>query len=262
MYTVFQQEVALRLGIEPQNVRVEMGDTRLPSGPLAGGSTGSASGCCAIMLACEKLLAQLHISIAADKFTRQAAFEKLKVGSVEALGDYAPPGSKTGSTAGAYQGKPEISGGVHGPKTMFAFGAEFVEVRINLRTREIRCPRIVGAFAAGRILNPRLAHSQLMGGMIWGISSALHEATEIDQREARYVNDNLAEYLIPVNADIGEVTVIMVPEIDTEVNAAGVKGVGELGNVGTAAAIANAVYHATGKRFRKLPIRIEDLIGT
>ena len=129
-------------------------------------------------------------------------------------------------------------------------------------TREIRVPRMVGAFAAGRLMNTRTARSQLMGGMIWGISSALHEATEIDQRNARYVNDNLADYLVPVNADVEEVEVILVPEEDHDVNPAGVKGLGELANVGTAAAIANAVYHATGMRIRKLPIRIEDILQT
>jgi xanthine dehydrogenase YagR molybdenum-binding subunit len=143
---------------------------------------------------------------------------------------------------------------------MFAFGAEFVEVRIHARTREIRVPRMTGAFAAGRIMNTRTAHSQLMGGMIWGVSSALHEATEIDKRTARYVNDNLADYIMPVNADIGTVDVIMVPEVDEAVNPAGVKGLGELGNVGTAAAVSNAVFHATGKRIRELPIRLEKLI--
>jgi xanthine dehydrogenase YagR molybdenum-binding subunit len=99
-----------------------------------------------------------------------------------------------------------------------------------------------------------------VGGMIWGASSALHEQTVIDRKRARYVNDNLADYLVPVNADIGEVEVILVPEHDPAVNPAGVKGIGELGNVGTAAAISNAVYHATGRRIRKLPIRIEDLL--
>jgi len=97
--------------------------------------------------------------------------------------------------------------------------------------------------------------------MIWGVSSALHEATEIDRQRARYVNDNLADYRIPVNADIDEVEVILVPEIDEDVNPAGIKGLGELANVGTAAAIANAVYDATGIRVRDLPIRIEDLLG-
>ena len=127
-------------------------------------------------------------------------------------------------------------------------------------TREIRVPRIVGAFAVGRVMNTRTARSQLMGGMIWGIGSALHEATEIDVRSARYVNDNLADYSMPVNADIQQVEIILVPEVDRDVNPAGVKGLGELANVGTAAAIANAVYHATGKRIRQLPIRIENLL--
>ena len=109
-------------------------------------------------------------------------------------------------------------------------------------------------------MNTRTARSQYMGGMIWGISSALHEATEIDKARARYVNDNLADYLVPVNADIDRVEVILVPEEDHEVNPAGVKGIGELANVGTAAAVANAVYHAIGIRIRELPIRIEKLL--
>jgi len=109
-------------------------------------------------------------------------------------------------------------------------------------------------------MNPRTTRSQYMGGMIWGISSALHEATEIDAARARYVNDNFADYLIPVNADIGEMDIILVPEEDSSVNPAGVKGLGELANVDTAAAVSNAVYYATGKRSRQLPIRIEDLL--
>jgi xanthine dehydrogenase YagR molybdenum-binding subunit len=115
-------------------------------------------------------------------------------------------------------------------------GAEFVEVRINAATREIRVPRMVGAFAAGRLMNTRTVHSQLMGGMIWGISSALHEATEIDKRNARYVNDNLADYMVPVNADVEEVKILLVPEEDLDVNPIGTKGLDELANVGTAAA--------------------------
>jgi xanthine dehydrogenase YagR molybdenum-binding subunit len=117
-------------------------------------------------------------------------------------------------------------------------------------------------FAAGRIMNTRTARSQLMGGLIWGVSSALHEATEIDPRNARTVNRDLQDYLVPVNADVGSVDVIMLPEVDTTVNPAGVKGLGELGNVGTNAAVANAVFHATGIRVRNLPIRLEDLLST
>src|SRR6201995_5620513 len=121
-------------------------------------------------------------------------------------------------------------GGPKGEKLMYAFGAEFVEVRVHARTREIRVPRLVGAFAAGRIMNTRTARSQMMGAMIWGVSSALHEATEIDPRNARYINDNLADYLVPVNADIQQLEVVLVPEEDSFVNPAGVKGIGELGN--------------------------------
>ncbi|MEO8040912.1 MAG: molybdopterin cofactor-binding domain-containing protein, partial [Betaproteobacteria bacterium] len=106
----------------------------------------------------------------------------------------------------------------------------------------------------------RTARSQLMGGMIWGIGSALHEQTTVDPRAARYLNNDLAEYLVPVNADIQALEVILVPEIDHHVNPAGVKGLGELGNVGTAAALSNAVFHATGRRIRNLPIRLEDLL--
>ena len=145
-------------------------------------------------------------------------------------------------------------------KTMFAFDAEFVEVRVHARTREIRVPRIVGAFSAGCIMNPCTAHSQLLGGLIWGIGSALHEHTEIDKPEARYVNDNLEDYLTPVNADICQVDLVLVPEVDDEVDPADAKGIGELANVGTAVAIANAVFHATGRRIRALPITIDMLI--
>ena len=144
-------------------------------------------------------------------------------------------------------------------KIAYAFGAEFVEVRINRWTHEIRVPRLLGAFAAGHIMNPRTARSQLMGGLIWGMSSALLEATELDDRYARYVNDNLADYLVPVNADVPNVEVIMLAEQDDHINPAGVKGIGELGNVGTNAAICNALFHATGRRLRKLPVRLEQL---
>ena len=143
----------------------------------------------------------------------------------------------------------------------YAYGAEFVEVRVHAATREIRVPRMVGAFAAGHIMNPRTARSQYLGGMIWGVSSALHEETEIDRLRGRYVNRNLADYLVPVNADVEEVEVILVPEVDNEINPAGIKGIGELANVGTAAAVANAVYHATGMRIRDLPIRLEKLLA-
>jgi xanthine dehydrogenase YagR molybdenum-binding subunit len=187
-------------------------------------------------------------------------FSRLGAESLEEEAEWLPPGVPAEAGRELPKGKLQIVGGPTAERLMFAFGAEFVEVRIHARTREIRVPRMVGAFAAGRIMNPRTARSQYMGGMIWGLGSALHEETEIDRRTARYVNANIAEYLIPVNADIGSVEVILVPEVDDEVNPAGVKGIGEIGIVGTAAAVASAVHHATGVRVRKLPIRVEDVL--
>lgn len=262
-YTVMAQVAAETLSIKPEQVSVAMGDTLLPPGPVSGGSVTTASACSAVKLACQQVLVRLALPAGATLAQRTAAFEKLKLGAVEEIGNFVPVTSRSKTTAGLYKGSADITGGANvgnDAKTMFAFGAEFVEVRVHSRTREVRVPRIVGAFAAGRIMNPRTAHSQLMGGMIWGIGSALHEHTEIDKREARYMNDNLAEYLIPVNADIVRVDVILVPEVDNDVNPAGAKGIGELANVGTAAAVANAVFHATGKRIRELPITIDKLI--
>jgi xanthine dehydrogenase YagR molybdenum-binding subunit len=161
-----------------------------------------------------------------------------------------------------YDGRPLMSRGDNRRDvTAYAFGAHCVEVRVHSLTREIRVPRVVSAFASGNIINPTTAHSQYMGGVIWGISSALHEATEVDPASARLINANLADYMVPVNADAPSIEVIMVPEHDTRVNPLGVKGIGEIGIVGMNAAIANAVYHATGKRLRELPIRAEQLLS-
>ncbi len=258
--TVMGQVASEALGIPLDLIEVEMGDSRLPPGPVAGGSQTTASGGSAVKAACDKVAARFGNRMPAPGKPLEDAFTRLGVGVIEEYAEWAPPKSK-GSVARLYQG--QMSGGAEGeekPILAFAYGAEFVEVRIHRRTKEIRVPRILGAFTAGRIMNPRTARSQLMGGLIWGISSALHEATEIDEKRARYVNDNLSEYLIPVCADIRSVEVIMLPEEDDQVPM-GAKGVGELGNVGTNAAIANAVYHATGKRIRDLPITIDKLIA-
>ena len=268
-YTVLGQTAAERLGVPMAHVAVELGDTTLPAAPVAGGSNTTASGCNAVIKACDAIRARLTPPAATTGGNTGTgtgnnigdAFHRLGVGAIEEYAEYLPPGAKPEAMAQLYHGKPYLGGGSKGEKLMYALGAEFVEVRVHRMTREIRVPRIVGAFAAGHIVNTRTARSQLMGGMIWGISSALHEATEIDPRNARYVNDNLADYLIPVNADIQALEVILVPERDTFVNAAGIKGLGELGNVGTAAAVANAVYHATGIRVRQLPIRLEKLMA-
>src|SRR3984957_15220526 len=190
-----------------------------------------------------------------------AAAEDRGMGALEKYAESVPHGVAKDGVQALYKGAAQPMGGARlKDRIQFAFGAQFVEVRIHSRTREIRVPRMVGAFASGRILNPRTAHSQYMGGMIWGFGSALHEQTEIDPRTPRYVNTTLAADMIPVNADVGEVRIIMVPEEDRLINPLGVKGIGEIGIVGTSAALANAIYHATGQRLRDLPLRIDSLV--
>lgn len=143
---------------------------------------------------------------------------------------------------------------------MHAHGAVFAEVKVDPDLGQIRLTRMVGAFAAGRIINPRLVCSQLLGGMIWGMSFALQEEAVIDRRSGRVMNANLAEYRVPVNADVPSLDVITVDEHDSFVNALGIKGVGEIGITGSAGAVANAVWHATGVRVRRFPIKLDDLL--
>jgi len=135
----------------------------------------------------------------------------------------------------------------------------FAEVKVDPELGQVRVTRLVGAFAAGRVINPRLVRSQYYGGMIWGMSFALHEHAVIDRRSGRILNANLADYHVPVNADIPSVEALVIDEHDPHVNALGIKGVGEIGITGSAGAVANAVWHATGVRMRRFPIRIEDL---
>lgn len=285
-YTVIGQAAAEKLGVPFENVAVFVGDSDLPPAPVAGGSNSTASTCSTVMMVCDKIRQRLFQALnpnegMVDKaketvglgvtpvtdaahsnrsFDREKAFDALGTSVVEEYGEWKPDGAPMDSFPAMHKGQMRMVGGpdLNG-KIAYAFGAEFVEVRINKWTREIRVPRLLGAFAAGRIMNPRTAHSQLMGGLIWGMSSALLEATEIDERTARYVNGNLADYLLPVNADVQNVQVLMLPERDDQVNPAGVKGLGELANVGTNAAVCNAIFNATGQRIRKLPVRLENI---
>lgn len=143
---------------------------------------------------------------------------------------------------------------------MHAYGAQFVEVRVNADTGEVRVPRLVGVFATGRIMNAKTARSQFLGGMTMGLSMALHEESVLDPRFGDYVNHDFAEYHIATNADVGTIDVTWIDEDDPHVNPMGAKGIGEIGIVGTAAAIANAVYHATSIRIRDLPITLDKLL--
>ncbi len=293
--TVLAITAADRLGLEPERVEVRLGDSDLPAAGLAAGSSHTAGIANALALACEEVRARVARAATAandgpfagrDPATlgfaggalrgADGAAEPLAAalarvapaasgsppGAVEGYAEHVPHGAPPDAARKAREGQPTVIGGAQlKDRIQYGFGAQFAEVRVHARTGEVRVPRLVGAFAAGRIVNPRTARSQLMAGMIWGIGSALHEGTEIDRRTARYANTNLAEYLIAVNADVGAVEVVMLPEEDALVNPLGIKGVGELGCVGTSAAIANAVFHATGRRVRHLPIRVESLLA-
>jgi xanthine dehydrogenase YagR molybdenum-binding subunit len=284
-YTTVAVVAARALGLPTADVTVHMGDSDLPPIMIAGGSNNAASASLVVAKASEQLrdtIAQAAVKDPRSSFhgvdPASLQLRELKlVGNgheeslqtaiaraghrLEAYAENVPPGLPPSAISDMTKGQPKMLGGSSRKDvTAYAFGAHFVELRVHSRTREVRVGRTVSAFAAGTIINAMTAHSQFMGGTIWGLSSALHEETEIDAKSARYVNDNLADYLIPVNADVPNIEIIMVPEADDRVNALGIKGIGEIGIVGMNAAVANAVYNATGKRIRSLPIRPEKLL--
>jgi xanthine dehydrogenase YagR molybdenum-binding subunit len=263
-----------------------MGDSDLPPVMIAGGSNNAASATNVVAKACEDIRSRIasaavaapdspfhgddpatlklinrQLADAAGR-TEELATAAARAGHrIEVYAENIPKGLPPTAIADMSKGKPVmLSGSGRKDATAFAFGAHFVEVRVQRCTREIRVVRVVSAFAAGTIIDAQAAHSQFMGGVIWGLSSALLEETELDPTAARFVNTNLADYLVPVNADVPSIEVIIVPEQDATVNPLGVKGIGEIGIVGMNAAVANAVFNATGKRVRELPIRPEKLI--
>ncbi len=216
------------LGVDPSRVRVHVGDTDLPQAGVAGGSMGTTSWGMAVDKACRQLL--------------------------EAI-DRAGDGASAQRTEVTVDTRADIE--AQSERSRHAFGAQFVEARVDIDTGEVRVPRMVGVFAAGRIVNARTAHSQLIGGMTMGLSMALHEDGVPDAAFGGFANHDLSTYHVATVADVGDIDVSWIDEVDDDVNPIGTKGIGEIGIVGTAAAVANAVYHATGVRVRDLPITPE-----
>ncbi len=261
-YTVMTQVAADELGLPMERVRAELGDSLLPPAPVSGGSQTTASVGSAVYAACKALLGKAIEMAVADKASPLFGLPPSTIvaqnGGLVSQTDAARGESfaqllgrhKTTALEAYATAKPDEED----PYSKHAFGAQFAEVRVDADLGIVRVSRMVGAFASGRILNAKTARSQYLGGMVWGVAMALHEETRTDVRTGRITTANLADYLVPVNADIQAIDVIIVPEDDEHVNPIGVKGIGEIGIVGGAAAIANAVYNATGNRIRDLPI--------
>jgi xanthine dehydrogenase YagR molybdenum-binding subunit len=220
--TVLTQIAADALDADPAQVRLEIGDSDFGQAALAGGSMGTASWGTAVVRACEALRAQGEGEVTVDTADEIKAQAKL---------------------------------------SRHAFGAQFVEVRVDADSGEVRVPRVLGVFGVGRVINPTTARSQFVGGMIQGLSMALQEESVMDRAFGDYLNHDLAQYHVPVSADIEEIEAVWVEEHDDQLNPMGSKGIGEIGIVGTAAAVANAVFHATGRRVRELPIRLDRILG-
>lgn len=282
-YTIMTQIAAEALGVSLERVRFELGDTTFPETPISGGSQTAASTGSAVRRAAQALRELLIATAVGDP---GSPLHGLAPGDVElrdgelvaraAAGGAAGAGSGGGAARNATDslvellrrsGKPELAVKVDSPEkperkdySTHAFGAQFVEVAVDDLTREVRVTRVVSAFGAGKILNTKTARSQLIGGIVWGIGFALHEHTAWDARTGRAVTRDLADYHVPVHADVPDIEIILVPEEDAFVNDLGAKGVGEIGITGVNAAIANAVFHATGQRVRDLPITPDKLL--
>jgi xanthine dehydrogenase YagR molybdenum-binding subunit len=269
-WTALAQIAADGLGLDLAQVEFRSGTSDLPDAGIAGGSAHTATAGVAIHNAGAAVIAKLAELATNDE--RSPLFGAGNAGAIARGGKlfrrddetrsegYADILKRAGLGEIAASGTGAADPAAQSNYAMHAHGAVFAEVKVDPDLGQIRVTRMVGAFAAGRVINPRLVNSQLLGGMIWGLSFALHEEAVIDHRSGRVLNANLAEYHVPVNADVPAMDVLTVDEHDPHVNALGIKGVGEIGITGSAGAVANAVWHATGVRVRRFPIRIEELV--
>jgi xanthine dehydrogenase YagR molybdenum-binding subunit len=269
-WTALAQIAADAVGLNIDQVEFRSGTSDLPDGGIAGGSAHTATAGMALHNAGAEVIARLADLAMGDErsplFGAGNAGVVARDGRLHRRDDESRSESYGDILARAGVAEVEGRGGsaadpaAQSAYSMHAHGAVFAEVKVDPELGQIRATRLVGAFAAGRVINPRLVRSQYLGGMIWGVSFALHEHAVIDRRSGRALNADLAEYHVPVNADVPSLEALLIDEHDPYVNALGIKGVGEIGITGTGGAVANAVWHATGIRVRHFPISIDDLV--
>ncbi len=270
-WTALAQIAADSLGLELDRMEFRAGSSDLPDAGIAGGSAHTATAGTAINGAGADVVGKLASLATVDR--RSPLYGAGNAGVIARGGrlirrddegrseSYADILARAGLAEIEGRARSAADPAAQSAYSMHAHGAVFAEVKVDPDLGQIRATRLVGAFAAGRIINPRLVRSQYYGGMIWGVSFALHERAVMDPSSGRPMNANLAEYHVPVNADVPSIEAILVEEHDPHVNTLGIKGVGEIGVTGTAGAIASAVWHATGTRVRRFPITLDRLIG-
>jgi len=268
-YTIMQTTAAGELGVDPKLVDVKLGDTTLPRAPGSGGSTSAASVCPAVQEACKQVALKAGAMAIADAQSpvhgAQVTDVEVKGGRVYLKSD-TTKGEEIATLIARNGGEPIEAEGSTEPSQEAAsmarhsFGAVFAEVAVDKDTHMVKVRRVVATYDIGTLLNDKTGLNQLMGGIVWGVSFALHEETHIDPLGGRPVNENLAEYHVPVNADIGTIDVTCLNIPDSKFNPMGARGIGEIGITGAAAAVANAVYNATGKRVRDYPITPDKLM--
>ena len=266
-YTMMAQLAADCMGVPLDNVTAKLGDSDLPEAPVEGGSFTTSSVGSAIVAACRavrKDLLRLAQKAPGSPLARakldDVAFADGRIRRKDNGAEVSLADAMRAGKVDRIEKEASAAPNAKSKYSHYTHSAIFAEVKVDEELRVIRVTRVVSAVAAGRILNPKIAGSQILGAVVGGIGMALHEETATDHRFGRYMTHNLADYHVPVNADVHGIDVIFVDEKDEEINPLGVKGVGEIGIVGTAAAIANAIHHATGKRVRELPITIDKLL--
>jgi xanthine dehydrogenase YagR molybdenum-binding subunit len=260
--SMLAQVLICDLAIDPAGLELAIGDTSAALQHTTAGSWGTASGGPAAAEAAAKLNAAMAELLAgrtiAGNLHQQLAAIRRPYIEIEV--SHVGPGQGAKDLAALRMGGYAIAGPEYPDFTTFSYIAHFVEVRVEPRTRRIRVPRVVSVVDCGRVISPRTAESQVRGGVVWGISAALREASDTDPRYGGWLNNDLADYVVAVNADIGDIEVGMIDKPDPLMNALGVKGLGEVAMSGVSGAVANAIFHATGKRLREMPFRIENLL--